>query len=123
LFVLSISPAFLSIDHLSGNSTVTLGGVSSEECLMVNSQDMGDYDNEHQSVFAGGMAGGFSFGSLVEGVKKILPGVKNVAKTIAGALESAGYGAGMTGAGMTGAANAQEKKMAAVMKKMKQMSM
>jgi hypothetical protein len=116
LFILSLSQAYLSIDHMNGQSTITLGGVSQEESMAVQTEDLGSYDNTEQTVFAGGAAGGFSFGSIVDGVKKILPSVKNVAKTVASGLESMGYG-------FTGAAVPEGKKLAQVMKKMKAMAM
>jgi len=115
-FVLSVTPAYLSIDHMNGNSVVTLGGVSAEEAMQVASMNLGEIDNHHQTKFAGG----FSFSDIVSKVKGILPGVKNVAKAVSSGLESMGYGT--TGAGMMGS-GAQEKKMAAVMKKMKAMAM
>jgi hypothetical protein len=116
LFVLSISNSYLEIDHMNGNSVVVSGGVSAQEALQVASMDLGEIDNEHQTKYAGG----FSFSDVVSKVKGLLPGVKNVAKAVASGLENMGYG--VMGAGVMGA-GAQEKKMAAVMKKMKQMSM
>ena len=110
--MLSVTPAFLNIDHMNGNSVQVLGGVSAEEALQVASMDLGEIDNHHQTKFAGG----FSFGDIVSKVKGILPGVKNVAKAVASGLESMGYG-------VTGAGAREEKKLAAVMKKMKQMAM
>lgn len=119
-FILAISPSYLQIDHMNGNSLVVLGGVSNEESMQLASMDLGSIDNVHQTKFAGG----FSFSDVVSKVKGLLPGVKNVAKAVASGLESMGYG---TGAGVTGAAMHGEamnnKKMAAVMKKMKMMSM
>lgn len=118
-FILAISPSYLQIDHMNGNSLVVLGGVSNEESMQLASMDLGSIDNVHQTKFAGG----FSFSDVVSKVKGLLPGVKNVAKAVASGLESMGYGgAGVTGAGMTGAAM-NDKKMAAVMKKMKAMAM
>lgn len=117
-FVLAVSPAYLNIDHMNGNSVQVLGGVSAEEALHVASMDLGEIDNHHQTKFAGG----FSFGDIISGVKKVLPTVKNIAKTVASGLEHMGYGT--TGAGVTGAAGAPEgKRLSAVMKKMKAMAM
>jgi hypothetical protein len=116
LFVLSISNSYLEIDHMNGNSVVISGGVSASEALQVASMDLGEIDNHHQTKYAGG----FSFGDIVSKVKNILPGVKNVAKAVASGLENMGYG--VSGGGVMGA-GAQDKKMAAVMKKMKQMAM
>lgn len=115
-FCLSITPAFLNIDSVNGNSLQVLGGVSAEEALHVASMDLGEIDNHHQTKFAGG----FSFSDVVSKVKGLLPGVKNVAKAVASGLESMGYG--VTGAGVMGA-GAQDKKMAQVMKKMKAMAL
>jgi hypothetical protein len=116
-FVLAITQAYLNIDHMNGNSVQLLGAISAEEALQVASMDLGTIDNKHQTKFAGG----FSFSDVVSKVKGALPMVKNVAKSIAGALENAGYGT--TGAGMVGAGQAEGKKLSAVMKKMKMMAM
>jgi hypothetical protein len=116
-FVLAVTPAFLNIDHMNGNSVQVLGGVSAEEALQVASMDLGTIDNHHQTKFAGG----FSFSDIVSKVKGMLPGVKNVAKAVSSGLESMGYG--VTGAGVMGAGAAEGKKLSAVMKKMKAMAM
>jgi len=121
-FVLAVTPAFLNIDHMNGNSVQVLGGVSAEEALQVASMDLGTIDNHHQTKFAGG----FSFSDIVSKVKGALPMVKNIASKIASGLESAGYGttgAGVMGAGMMHGEAMNNKKMAAVMKKMKMMAM
>ena len=115
-FVLAITPAALGIDHMNGNSVISLGNVSAEQAMQVASMDLGEIDNHEYTKFAGG----FSFSDIVGKVKQILPAVKNVAKAVSSGLENMGYG--VMGAGVMGA-GAQEKKMAAVMKKMKQMSM
>ena len=120
-FVLAITPAALSIDHMNGNSVVTLGNVTAEQAMQVASMDLGEIDNKEYTKFAGGVAGGFSFSDIVGKVKGLLPGVKSVAKAVASGLETMGYG--VMGAGVMGAGQAEGKKMAAVMKKMKQMAM
>jgi hypothetical protein len=121
-FTLAVTPAFLNIDHMNGNSVQVLGGVSAEEALQVASMDLGNIDNHHQTKFAGG----FSFSDIVSKVKGALPMVKNIASKIASGLESAGYGttgAGVMGAGMMNGEAMNGKKLSAVMKKMKAMAM
>jgi hypothetical protein len=112
MFILSIYNSYLNIDHLNGNSVVVAGGLSSAEAMEVATMDINQIDNVETPKYAGG----FSFSDIVSGVKKVLPAVKNVAKTVASGLENMGYG--VTGAGM-----AEGKKLGAMMKKMKALAM